>query len=170
MPIVGILCNNNTDEIDPCEDTLHIAQSLKANEEVESIFWIPLTFFLDKNRISFVEVPFKIDESLKNEYAFKTKPIHTFNRPVVQLDDWPFEKDTKPLNTILYGINAIILMSNVLILSENKFTLLDSPSFRINNQDEFLNFLTIFRYTAFFVYKNMKLAKEKKSKQVKSNL
>jgi len=76
LPIVGILCKN-TNNVSPYEDTLDLAQSLKANEEeVSLIFWLPISYFLDKNRISFVEVPFEADDSLLEESYFKHKKIN----------------------------------------------------------------------------------------------
>jgi len=164
-PVIGILCDN-INNVNPYDDTLHIAESLKANEdEVSLIFWKPVSYFLDKNRISFVEVPVKIDDMLKKESIFEDKPINSFNRLILQLDDFPLGEGA-PSNTILYGINATITIACILILSEN-FSILEIPGFEIKNGLELKKYLHLFRYTAFLLYKNNKLARERKSIKAK---
>jgi 8-oxo-dGTP pyrophosphatase MutT (NUDIX family) len=169
FPVVGILCDN-TNKASQYENTLHIAQSLKANEgEVSLIFWLPLSYFLNKDTISCVEVPFKADESLIRESAFKDKRMNTFNRLVLSFSSsgsYPFEQDVKPANTFLYGINAMITITTVLALS-GTYDLLEIPGFEIRNGKDLSNYLVAFRYTAFFLYKNNKLTKERKKIQAK---
>ena len=168
LPVVGVLCESNS-QSDSIEDTLHIVQSLQANDEVGLIFWIPISFFLDKSRVSFVEVPFKIDDSLKKGNFFSKTNISTFSRLVVQLDDWPFENDVKPSNPILYGINATILMTTVATISK-RFDILSLPNFPIRTSQELKAYLNVFRFMAFYMEKNNKLAREKKLKKLNAKL
>ena len=168
-PIVCILTNTTTNKgVDPCEDTLDIVKGLKPNQdEVESIFWIPFSYFFNKSQISQFSMPFELDNSLeKFKNLFKIN-FSTYTRVIINIEDDIFENKVKPVTQIIYGMNATVLLMVVMNV-ENRFDLLELSNFQIKNVETLRAYGNMFRLTAYIIYKNNLLIKQKK--MIKSKL
>jgi hypothetical protein len=168
VPIVCILSNaSKIENIDPCEDTLDIVKALKPNQdEVESIFWIPFSYFFNKSNISQFNMPFELDNSLeKLKNLFKIN-LSSYTRVIINIEDDIFENKVKPVTQIIYGMNATVLLMVVMNV-ENRFDLLELTNFKIKNIETLRAYGNMFRLTAYIIYKNNVLIKQKKVKKSK---
>jgi coenzyme A diphosphatase NUDT7 len=165
-PIIGLLTKNQKlDYSDSDEDILDLLKSLKPNDEVESIFWLPFSYFLNDQRLSqrvnLFDIPIKLDDTLKHLDVIKKK----YFRFIIHLEDELFEKNgINPLNNILYGINAGILLFVVKIILGNSFNLNQLFKDDYYQNFEIYEYLKHLRLKGYLMYRDNLIRKEKKLK------
>jgi 8-oxo-dGTP pyrophosphatase MutT (NUDIX family) len=165
-PVIGLLTKDQTDDyLDKDEEILELLNSLKPNDEVESIFWLPFSYFLNEERLSqrvnLFDLPIKLDDTLKHLDIISKK----YFRFIIHLEDELFEKNgINPLNNILYGINAGILLFVVKTILGDKFNL--NQLFRDDYYENFeiYEYLKHLRLKGYLMYRDNLIRKEKKLK------
>jgi 8-oxo-dGTP pyrophosphatase MutT (NUDIX family) len=163
-PIIGLLTKNQTqDYSDSDDEILDLLNNLKPNDEVESIFWLPFSYFLNQERLSqrvnLFDVPIKLDDTLKHLDIISKK----YFRFIIHLEDELFEKNgISPTNNIFYGINAGNLLFAVKTILGDKFNL--NQLFKDNENFEIYEYLKHLRLKGYLMYRDNLIRKEKKLK------
>lgn len=172
VPFICIL-KRESDE-NPYEDTYQIVNSLKPNpNEVQSIFGLPFSYILDSGiineRISVLKIPFKWPPVLRNMKKLISEKLDLsdgyLNRVFIYLDDSLFETNKTPVNSVLYGINATVILFVMLkIQNYCEFDLKVEENFFLNSKtiDEYVKLI---RFASYALYRNFLL--EKKSNRSK---
>ncbi|RNA06808.1 coenzyme A pyrophosphatase [Brachionus plicatilis] len=168
VPFICILKKDSGEE--PYEDTCEIVNSLEPNpNEVESIFYLPFSYILDLNctneRISVLKVPFEWPKTLNNMKKLISKRFDFFNgylnRIFINLDDGLFEPNKLPANTVLYGINATVILFVILITqNESQFSFKVEDNFYLNSKTV-NEYLKLIRFASFILYRNYLIEKKK---------
>lgn len=149
------------------EDTIDIVNNLKPDKsEVDSIICLPVSYFLDKekvnDRFTFEEIPFELDRSLERYSEILEKFKNNFIRIYVIFDEDIFVNKSLPSKPLLYGINASVLLFTVLTLEDNDDFKINAEIFgeKIgrNNVKEYLDGI---RLVSFLLYKNYMIKKQK---------
>lgn len=167
-PIICLL-KHATEKIDKFEETLSIVEKLKPNpDEVECIFWLPFSYFLNSEtidqRFSFVEVPFRLDEGLSRFKCLLDKILDNsngrLNRMFISL------KNNLNESEFLYGINATILLFVLLRIDENSnFKLKHSGNATIC-KESILEYLKSIRFVSYLLYKSNVVKRTKRNSKL----
>jgi 8-oxo-dGTP pyrophosphatase MutT (NUDIX family) len=189
-PVVGLIKHEALmDRFDVSENTMDVVADLKPNpDEVDSIFWMPVSYVLESNyssdRIATFKHPIRSNQhlreileviqmdggsSVKDTNGLK---IEFYDRMLIN-----FEADLFPRNVasatypFIYGINATLLLAVCILVQEESDT---ANMFEINLNGMAVNKKTLVSYFKFFRFCSYVLLKSGsdvvKSKKIKSNL
>ena len=186
-PVIGLIRHSvNTDQDDPCENTLDVVLSLKPNpDEVESIFWVEIDYALDRTnseRISIAHHPFKLDKSISwlldmldsanlKENSGILYSTDFCDRMVINFNNSVFRDNLVATYPFIYGINATILLTICILLEEKNL----ESAFEIMLNGQLVTRKNIHLYLRYFRFCTYVLLRgyciEKKAKQtIKSNI
>lgn len=161
VPFICIL-KRETNE-DRYEETSDIVSSLKPNpNEVQSIFSVPFSYILDpyfvNERLSVMKVSFKPSNILQNIKDLISDRLDFsngyLNRIFINLDESLFESNKLPVNSLIYGINATVVLFVALKIQNNsEFNFKIDQRFFLTSKtvDEYIS---LFRFVSYILYRN----------------
>lgn len=147
----------------PYEETNEIVSSLKPNlNEVQSIFSLPFSYILDSNfineRLSVMKISFNsslIPQNIKGLISNKLDFGNGYlNRIFINLNDSLFEPNKLPVNSLLYGINATVVLFVVLKIQNKSdfiFKIDEKNVLTTKTVDEHINLV---RFVSYIMFKN----------------